>query len=301
MRTVRSSGRLSRGVCSGGCLLGGVSAPGGSALGGGVSAPGGVCSRGKCLLLRGVCFQGSVCSQGGCLLPGVWYPSMHWDRHPSRGQTHACKNITFATSLLTVISFPLIVPVEFFLAGCLPANFFLVNWFVNLFGVSEKWVGILKFYNLGYFCWQLRFFFTLCTILDQEKTRHETVPFKLMIIQYYIHLILICARGRLLCNCFHIVVFKDLFTLATVKVLGLIHTEILSDSGFVVHSHCLTPRPIQIKCVQNLMETCIDLCLWAAWPPPYNSIQAIFIAVCLCISVWQCKHHSLYLILNYAN
>ena len=87
------------GVCSrgegvlclllGGCLLWGVSAPGGvstpggcllwgvSALGGvcswGVSAPGGVCS-GRCLLLGG-------CLLGGCLLPGG-YPSMQWGRHP---------------------------------------------------------------------------------------------------------------------------------------------------------------------------------------------------------------------------
>ena len=52
------------GVCSRGCVCSGGSAPGGvSALGvsapGGGSAPRGVCSRGR-----------------------VWYPSMHWGRHP---------------------------------------------------------------------------------------------------------------------------------------------------------------------------------------------------------------------------
>ena len=54
-------GVCSGGVCSEGCLLGeGVSAPRG-----GVSAPKG----------EGVC-SGGVCSGG------VWYPSMHWGRHP---------------------------------------------------------------------------------------------------------------------------------------------------------------------------------------------------------------------------
>ena len=71
-----------------------------------------ICSRGcllqvGCLLLGGcllpgVCSEGGVCF-GGCLLWG-WYPSMHWGRHPLPpcGQTDACKNITFATSLRTV-------------------------------------------------------------------------------------------------------------------------------------------------------------------------------------------------------
>ena len=92
------------GVCSqagcllpGGCLLwgwgvcsgGGVSTPGGgvsasrgvSVPGWGVSAPGGVSALGD--LLWGGLLLGGVCSQGGCLLPGkVWYPSMHWGRHP---------------------------------------------------------------------------------------------------------------------------------------------------------------------------------------------------------------------------
>ena len=63
MRTVRSSGRLGEGR---GCLLpGGVPVPGGVCSWGGVSAPGGSVSQ--------------------------------WGRHPPRGQTDACKNITFAT------------------------------------------------------------------------------------------------------------------------------------------------------------------------------------------------------------
>ena len=113
MRTVRSSGRLSGGmsvpgvcVCSRGCLLRGVSA-------------GGVCPGG-CLFLGGVCSWGvpawevlawGVSAPGGCLLwggvcsrGGVWYTRMHWGRHPPCGQTDACKNITFATSLRTVIN-----------------------------------------------------------------------------------------------------------------------------------------------------------------------------------------------------
>ena len=90
------------GVCSGECLLRGVSALGVSTPGGGVSALGGVCSWGGCLLhgglLGGVCSaqgasallrghllcSGGVCSggvsapggvcSGGCLLPGVSAP-----------------------------------------------------------------------------------------------------------------------------------------------------------------------------------------------------------------------------------
>ena len=105
MRTARSLTEISQhalvgGVCSGGHLLQGVSAPevcsrGVSApgemsvLGGvcsqGVSALGGVCS-GRCLLwevsaLGGVCSRGGGVCSGGCLLrvvsaQGV-YPSIH--------------------------------------------------------------------------------------------------------------------------------------------------------------------------------------------------------------------------------
>ena len=98
---------LQGGVCSGGCLLRGcVSAPGvcvcsWGVCSRGVSAPGGVYSGGVSAT-RGVCLLWGVCSQGG-----VWYPSMHWGRHPHSppcGQTDACKNITFATSLRTVIT-----------------------------------------------------------------------------------------------------------------------------------------------------------------------------------------------------
>ena len=49
----------------------------------------------------GCLLPGGVCS-GGSALGGV-YPTMHWGRHPPCGQTDACKNITFATSLRTVI------------------------------------------------------------------------------------------------------------------------------------------------------------------------------------------------------
>ena len=104
-------------VCSqGGLLLGsvcsrgmGVFTPGGCLLWGvpalGVSAPGGC-------LLQGVCTQGGVCFQGvsapgRCLLWGVsalggGIPACTEQTSPRCGQTHACKNITFATSLRTV-------------------------------------------------------------------------------------------------------------------------------------------------------------------------------------------------------
>ena len=98
-----------------------MSSPGGSALGmcllrevyalGGVSAaPGGVCSggvsapRGVSAALGDVCSQGGVCSRGvsapggGVCIP----PHTEADNLPC-GQTDACKNITFATSLRTVI------------------------------------------------------------------------------------------------------------------------------------------------------------------------------------------------------
>ena len=89
MRTVHNSSHL-----LGGCLLGGVACSQGKC----------VCSRGGCLLLGGACSQGRglICSWG-VPAPGGPYPSMHWGRPPSCGQTHRCKNITFATSLRTVI------------------------------------------------------------------------------------------------------------------------------------------------------------------------------------------------------
>ena len=132
MRTVRSSGRISgRGVsaprgdvCLGVSALGGVSAPGGvSALGGclllrgcllpGVSAPKGVSALGVVFAPGGVCSGGAF--SRGCLLGGCT-PTMHLgggippppcteaDTPSPRGQTDACKNITFATSLRTVIT-----------------------------------------------------------------------------------------------------------------------------------------------------------------------------------------------------
>ena len=104
MRTVRSSGRLSGD--GGGLLWGGGLLPGGGVCtGGGVPAPGGVCSGGVSApgggLLQGGCLlRDGVCSRGG----GGGIPACtEADTPPRRGQTHACKNITFATSLRTVI------------------------------------------------------------------------------------------------------------------------------------------------------------------------------------------------------
>ena len=88
MRTVRSSGR------PGGCLLRGVSAPRGACLvPGGVSAPGGGSAP------RRVCSGGvsALSAPGGGGIPAC----TEADPIPF-GQTHACKNITFATSLRTV-------------------------------------------------------------------------------------------------------------------------------------------------------------------------------------------------------
>ena len=135
MRTVRSSGRISGGVpgpggvylvrggvpgrgcllwgdlvpggCTwskGGCLLwgctwsqGGVPGPGGCTWSGGVPSPGGCTWSGGVpgpgvYLALGGCAPGGVCSSGGCT----------WSGNPPCGQTDACKNITFATSLRTV-------------------------------------------------------------------------------------------------------------------------------------------------------------------------------------------------------
>ena len=87
-------------------------------IGGGVSAPevGGVCSWGG-VCLGGVCSPGGVCSggllqgvstpwvsaPGECLLRGGGIPACTEADTPPRGQTDACKNITFATLLQTVI------------------------------------------------------------------------------------------------------------------------------------------------------------------------------------------------------
>ena len=97
------------GVCSAGvsapggvCLL-----PGGDCSWGGVSALGGVCS-GRCLLLGESATRGGVSATGGCLLPGVVVPyhALRQTSPPSPcGQTDACKNITFTTSLRTVTRF----------------------------------------------------------------------------------------------------------------------------------------------------------------------------------------------------
>ena len=133
MLTVRSTDR----ILGGRSAARGVSAPGGvcsqgvcvcyrgvSALGGGVCSWGGVCSRGYllggCLLWQGLLLgrmsaPGGVSALGGCLLPGglsalggvysggCGIPACtEADTLTPCGQTDACKNITFATSLRTV-------------------------------------------------------------------------------------------------------------------------------------------------------------------------------------------------------
>ena len=95
----------------GGCLL-----PGGCLLLG-VSAPGGVCSGGVSALGVGGCLLGGVYSLGvsalgvsaprgvsalGGLLGGGIPPCTEADTPSPCGQTDACKNIIFATSLRTV-------------------------------------------------------------------------------------------------------------------------------------------------------------------------------------------------------
>ena len=100
MRTVRSSGRISGGMylVQGGCTWsGGVctwSQGGVPGLGGCVTAP-----EGGCSWPRGYTYsRGGVFAPGGCLLP----VGCTWSGTPPCGQTDACKNITFATSLRTV-------------------------------------------------------------------------------------------------------------------------------------------------------------------------------------------------------
>ena len=83
-------------VCRGGLLPGAV-----CLLPGGVPPPRG----GLCLLPEGGAYsQGGVPALGGgCLLPrGGGIPACT-EADPPCGQTHRCKNITFATSLRTVI------------------------------------------------------------------------------------------------------------------------------------------------------------------------------------------------------
>ena len=50
------------------------------------------------------CVPSATVAVWGGSAPGGWYPSMHWSRPPPCGQTDTCKNITFATSLRTVIT-----------------------------------------------------------------------------------------------------------------------------------------------------------------------------------------------------
>ena len=83
----------------GGCLLPGGVCSGGCLLRRGLLGGGGVCSGGGCLLLGGVCSLEGLLS-GGCGIPAC--TEADTPTPPPRGQTDACKNITFATSLRTV-------------------------------------------------------------------------------------------------------------------------------------------------------------------------------------------------------
>ena len=91
MRTIHSSGRLSEGgVCSWG-----VSALGGSALS----------ALGVCLLPGGYLLPTVSAPGGGLSAPGVCgIPACTEADTPLCGQTDACKNLTFATSLRMVIT-----------------------------------------------------------------------------------------------------------------------------------------------------------------------------------------------------
>ena len=106
MRTVRSSGRISGGGVPG-PGQGGVPGPVGVHLVWGVYLVlGGTWSRGVHLVPGGVPGPGGCTwSQGVYLVPGDGVPGpggCTWSGTPPCGQTHACKNITFATSLWTV-------------------------------------------------------------------------------------------------------------------------------------------------------------------------------------------------------
>ena len=99
---------------------GGVPGPGGctwSAGGvpglGGAPGPRGVCTWSRRVyLVRGVSAPRGCLLQGGCTWSwgvsglGVWYPSMHWGRHPPpvNRMTNRCKNITLATTLLRPVT-----------------------------------------------------------------------------------------------------------------------------------------------------------------------------------------------------
>ena len=96
------------GVCSqmggsapGGCLLWGVSALGEECLLWVVSAPGEVCLGVVSALGRGVC-RGMSATRGGRVCSRGMVPALRQKPPSPCGQTDACKNITFATSLRTV-------------------------------------------------------------------------------------------------------------------------------------------------------------------------------------------------------
>ena len=121
VRTVRNSSRLLGGE---GCLLPGVPAPRRGTCSWGVSVPRGclllevTCSRGVPTsrgvpvlmgmpvprgypLPGGACSQGCTCFGGACSGGRGGIPACT-EADPPCGQTHRCKNITFATLLRTV-------------------------------------------------------------------------------------------------------------------------------------------------------------------------------------------------------
>ena len=85
------------------------SARSGSRPGGDAWSRGGVCSQGGAWSWGGPgpkgggLVPGGLCSQGGCLVPGGGIPACTEADPPVNRMTDRCKNITFATSLRTVI------------------------------------------------------------------------------------------------------------------------------------------------------------------------------------------------------
>ena len=90
----------------GGCLVRGVCSWGGCLVWGWVSAPGGCLVRGVCSWGGGCLVWGWVSAPGGCLVPGGGIPACTEADPPVDRMTDTCKNITFATSLRTVMITP---------------------------------------------------------------------------------------------------------------------------------------------------------------------------------------------------
>ena len=63
-----------------------------------------------------------------------------------------------------------------------------------------------------------------------------------------------------------------------------------SSLGIMMSSHCPTPTQTPILRPINCNSTQWDCCLSVVWTPPHNSIQPIFISVCVGVCVGQCEH-----------